>query len=118
MSQITKSVIYNTANSPGQISILCIIGYAQLSITSIYVDGNMYEEQIRESFARILGTGIALKGKEIVCLTTVYDIQQNTDNTSVKMKVSGDNGVLNIPVLNLKAKPGEVVFYKISILVI
>lgn len=118
MSQITKSVIYNTENTSNSISISVDIGYAQPSVTRIFIDGKALNDEIRDSFNQLLGNANELRGKEVVCFTAVSDIQPNTNETSLKIKISGGGGVFDVPTLRLKANEGEVVFYKINIIII
>lgn len=118
MGQITKAVIYNSGNANKDITISVTIGYAQLSVSSIYVDGKKMGGEFKDSFDLTIGNAGDLRGKEVVCFTTVSDIQPDTNETSVKVKVRGANGVLDIPTLRLKANDGEVVFYKINITII
>lgn len=118
MSQVTKSVIYNSANTLTDISISVNIGFAQPSVTRVFVDGKVFIGEIQDSFDRSIGSADELRGKEIVCFTTVSDMQPNTNETSLKLKVRGGSGVLDVPTLRLKANEGEVVFYKINIIII
>lgn len=118
MSQITKSVIYDLGNSLDSISISVQIGYAQPSISKVFIAGKMIEEEFRDSFEKEIETTSDLRGKEIVCFTSIFDMQPHTNETSLKLKVRGSNGVLDVPILKLRANQGEVVFYKLNILVI
>lgn len=118
MSQVTKSVIYNTESTTNDISISVDIGYAQPSVTRIFVNGKALNGEIRDSFNQPLGNADELRGKEVVFFTTVSDMQQNTNETSLKIKVRGGSGVLDVPTLRLMANEGEVVFYKINIIII
>jgi hypothetical protein len=118
MSQVTKSVIYKSENTPTDISISVEIGYAQPSVTTIFVDGKQLNRDIKNSFNQKVGNANELRGKEVVCFTTVSDIQPTTNETSLKIKIFQGTGVLDVPTLRLNANEGEVVFYKLTIIIL
>ena len=118
MAQFTQSVIYNSAGTSTDIAISVTVGFAQPSVSRVYVDGKAFNDEIRDSFNLTVGSANVLRGKEVVCITTVSDMQPNTNETSLKIKVRGGSGVLDVQTLRLRANEGEVVFYKINIIII
>jgi hypothetical protein len=119
MSQITKSLIYDTNNSPKDISVSIDIGFGQNSITTIYIDGAVFNNGINNSFQGvIIGSGNSLIRKEIVIFTSIVDIQPSTNQTSLKLKINGGGGVHNEPALRQTLNSGEVAFHKLNIIII
>lgn len=118
MNYVSVTKIAKTASQALPVSVDVAIGYGQRADTIIYI-GGLKLISFEDSMAAVdLGSDVSLKGKTVVVQTTVYDIQKQTNQTSVDIAVSGLPAVLNIPMNFTVQTEGEVVSYTANLVFI
>ncbi|GEM_PF-2537577 len=118
MKQFTQSDIYHITNSESPILLSIEIGYGQIAVTNILVNGQRIGNDLENSIEELeVGKNADLQYKELVCNTIVYDIQPDTNYTSYDFKLKGGARVMRFPKLKYKVQnDGDVVFYTTKIL--
>lgn len=106
---------YRLNNSENNIRMDLTVGHGQESASDLSVDSLTDEKAIKNSFTRTLGTNKTLKGKTLRCVTTVNDIQQVTDQTSILLELNGGIGQYSQSRNKAADPPGSVVSYLIII---
>jgi hypothetical protein len=100
-------------NGPTTINLDVKIGYAQKSVNTVYLNGALVGQSIG-SFNQNLDVK---PGDSIYVYSTVSDINQAVDNTSVDIKITGGMKELQDPHSEVADKD-DLVFYDLSYYVV
>jgi hypothetical protein len=66
------------------------IGFAQVGVTTVFLDNEMLAENRRNSFeVKLNKPGESLGGKTLMCSTIVTDVRRETNETSVTYELIG-----------------------------
>jgi uncharacterized protein YdgA (DUF945 family) len=115
MNNVSATRIVKTAANDLPITADVAIGFGQRGDTIIYIGGQKFLE-FEDSMSGIqLGTNDSLKQKLVVIQTMAYDIQKQTNQTSVDITVSGAKSEMKIPMNFTVPSEGDVVSYTANI---
>ena len=115
MNNVSATRIVKTAANDQPVNADIAIGFGQRGDTIIYIDGQKFLEFEDSRSGIQLGTNNSLKQKLVVFQTMVYDIQKQTNQTSMDITVLGAQSELKIPMSFTVPSEGDVVSYTANI---
>lgn len=80
----------------GNVNLTVIVGSGQPGVTSAFLDGTLLQSQ-PNLLNQSLGVGNALLGKELMIVSTVTDVRQETNLTGVYYTLIGGVEPRNVP---------------------
>ena len=89
MSKSTLVDFYKVKQNSSEIKLEVEIGFAQQAATSVRLDGKKLNGEKENSFELILGKDINLTKKELFLTTIILDVSKETNNTSLKITLTG-----------------------------
>jgi hypothetical protein len=114
METVEKTIDYKLSNNDETIIYLStIIGNAQIGATILTIEKNQFKLKEVENFA--LGKTSTLKGKNILILTKVVDINPYNNHTIITHSLSGGQSTENFPFSKDADSENGIVQYKITV---
>jgi hypothetical protein len=89
MAVQTITDFYDLNDSTEKVSLEVNIGYGQPASSRVFIDFDPAGGQKLNDFLVELGSNQTLKNKKLIINTTVWDLQDATDQTSVTIKLRG-----------------------------
>lgn len=115
MNNVSVTKIVRTAANDLPVTADVAIGFGQRGDTIIYIEGKKFLEFEDSRSGIQLGTNNSLKQKVVIFQTTVFDIQKQTNQTSVDIAISGTQSGVKIPMSFTVPSEGDVVSYTANI---
>lgn len=109
-TSLTK--LYKVNNDNQAIRLSVTIGDGQIGVTSVNLGSEQMVVNHKNSLLdKEIGNGLNLKGKVLFCTTTVTDVQQATNKTSVTYELKGGQIPFSQTLSETVTSDGDVVFY-------
>ncbi len=89
MAAQTITDFYDLNDSSGKVTLEVNIGFGQPAASRVFVDFEPVGGQKLNDFSVELGSNQSLKDKKLIINTTVWDLQDATDQTSITIKLNG-----------------------------
>jgi hypothetical protein len=102
---------YGLIGNGSVVKIKIDIGFGQLGVTKINLGDNTIVDNTQGSFEKVVGIDTELKGKKLFCVTTVTDVRNETNNTSVDYLLTGGIKAYSNSLQESVNSQGEVLFY-------
>lgn len=98
----TDNIIYDVYDdSENQINIEIIIGYEQPANTFLQLDQTPIGND-NGSFNKDIGRSKDLKGHKLIVITTIHDMNPNTDKVSLEIILSGGKNPLSKKIFDIQ----------------
>jgi hypothetical protein len=116
MAHIFRFFTYRLNNPAGPVSLDLNVGNGQAASTYLQLDGKRIAPDKEDSFSCDIPNPGSLAGKELDIITTVKDVNEDSDDISLRIKLSGGASVSHPPADRLRAAPNGYVHFTYKVI--